>query len=133
LAGKGTRSKAYEDLGIVCANPRWGWSGRSVDQSKVALLFWFDKLNNRRMIYNDTGWGDTKIVRKTGNKQRMRDIKHAIEHLDGLVHLVVAKAKNDQLLDRRIKEAYPIHRFLMKITHFDDVTGEWCAEQITDK
>jgi hypothetical protein len=131
-----TKTAAFSELGTVCKNPRWSWSGQSPDGKIVALTFWQDKLlknQNAMLDYNDTAWKSPKVASRPGNKERMKDIQHAIEHLSSVVHVVVAIAKDPDADPREIQEAFARPDILMKITYFDDVTGEWCAEQITDK
>jgi hypothetical protein len=130
MARQGTKSKAYEDFGIVCANPRWGWSGHSIDKSKVALLFWEDKFDETKGLYDDTDWPDPSTTHKLGNKERIKDIKLARRRSDSVVHAVIARAKLPITEPRKIDRAYAMHRFKMKITDFDEETGKFRAERV---
>jgi hypothetical protein len=130
LARQGTKSKAYEDLGVVCANPRWGWSGHSLDESKVALLFWEDKFDETKGLYDDTDWPDPSTAHKLGNKQRIKDIKLARRSDDKTVYAVMARAKLPITEPRKIDRAYAMHKFKMKITYFDEESGKFCAVRV---
>lgn len=129
-----TKTEAFAEYGTECANTRWSWSGRSPDGKTVALTFWSDRFVDfkvRPIVYRDSGWGDDlERVNRPGNKERISNIRFALENLDGIVRVVMAEAKDVNARPREIDSCWPQPKLLMRITQFDEVTGEWVAQSV---
>lgn len=134
MAKDWTKTEAFAEYGVECANSRWSWSGRSPDGTTVALTFWSDRFvdfKSQPIVYRDEGWGDdVERVRRPGNKERINNIKFALENLSGIVRVVMAKAKDVKAHPREIESCWPQPKLVMRITHFDELTGEWAAESV---
>ncbi|PWE57273.1 hypothetical protein DEM27_06450 [Metarhizobium album] len=128
---KYSKLEAFGAFGAEFSNIRWSWSGRSRDQNTVALTFWLDQWDENSRIYDDTGWGnDQKIVDRNGNKERRENIKWAIDHLDGIVRIVMAEAKNPNASPKEALRYWPDRSRLMRIVYFNQKTGEFKAEAV---
>ena len=129
-----TKTAAFAEYNTVCTNTRWSWSGRSRDNHTVALTFWTDRFidfKTRPIVYRDQGWGnEVEKINRPGNRERTENIKFALENLNGLVRVVMAKAKDVNSTPRDIESCWPNAKLVMRITAFDPETGEWAAESL---
>ena len=129
-----SKTDAFASFGTICKNVRWSWSGRSPDGKTVALTFWKDRFTDfkaRPIIYDDTGWDKPELVTSSpGNRERIENIRWALDHLNGEVRVVIATAKDVNVSPREIKDCYPQPNLRMRITDFIEATGEWRAESI---
>jgi len=124
-----TKKSAFAEYGAVSANPQWSWSARSPDGSTVVLTFWKDRLNFKTnpISYDDYKWEGYPIEKRPGNSERKKNIRWALDHLDGIVRVVIARAVDTSAVPRRIAECYPQKNLFMRITDFDEETGEFRA------
>jgi hypothetical protein len=134
LSKEWTKTQAFAEHDTECSNPRWSWSGRSADNRTVALTFWADRFIDfkaRPIVYRDEGWGNNaERVARPGNQERIRNIRFAIDNLDCKVRVVMAKAKDINASPREIDSCWPHAKLVMRITEFNDATGEWAAESV---
>ncbi|MBZ8132607.1 hypothetical protein [Afifella sp. IM 167] len=126
-----TKTAAFAEFGAVASNPVWSWSARSPDGSVVVLTFWKDALiySSGSAFYDDTGW-EPEQISQAGNRERMENIRWALEHLGGVVRAVIVEAEDPQAKPRSIKVCFPQKQLRMRITHFDQETGEFRAESV---
>lgn len=133
---KWTKTEAFRQYGALCANARWSWSGRDANNSVVALTFWTDRFvdfSSRPIVYRDQGWGgDADRVNRPGNRERIENIQFAIDLLDGIVHVVMARAVDIDARPRKVELFWPNPKLIMRITEFDPKTGEWAAQSVSD-
>jgi hypothetical protein len=70
----------------------------------------------------------TRRGNRPGAKERLENLKWAREHCDGLVRVVVMRAKDTKEDPRSIAECFPHDKLVMRIIHIDEATGEFRAE-----
>lgn len=128
---KWNKKSAFEFYNTRQTNERWGWSAISDDGTVVAVTVWKDliKLEDKNPYYDGFDehhentihlWGD-----QTGNEDRKKHLKHALEYLDGEVRVVVTIAEDVTAHPRVIKEVYPYNDLWFKIVRFDENTGQF--------
>ena len=122
------RSPRSSSRPAICG-PARSWSGRSPDGATVVLTFWQDRLNykTKPISYDDFGWDRYPIERLPGNTERKANIRWALDHLDGIVRVVIAKAVDTKAVPRKIAECFPQKSLTMRITEFDEAKGEFRA------
>ena len=72
-----------------------------------------------------------------GTGTRLRDCREipsvrqtyvgALDHLDGIVRVVIAKAVDTKAVPRKIAECFHQKNLIMRITEFDEAKGEFRA------
>ena len=132
---KWTKKSAFWAYKTRQTNDRWGWSGIADDRSVVAVTIWKDLVH-----YNDKGepfydgfeekqesiihlWGN-----RPGNEDRKKHLRHALDHLDGYVRVVMTVAVDPEAEPREIKDVYPWGKLWFKIVRFDEDTGQFSLE-----
>jgi hypothetical protein len=124
---------AYFD-GARGRNPRWSWSARSPDGRTVVLTLWEDHISDDgTTIRVDTfGRGQQRQwTSKLGNKERIENLVHARNHCGGLFRVVMITAKDRTARPRSIAKRYPHPTLVMKLTDFDETTGDFRAESVS--
>ena len=119
--------KAYKHFGITLKNERWGWSGQAPD-GRVAVTIWKDLLKGKPLTCNM--FGDPKLPQwkgRPGNLERIKHLKWARDHRNGLFHVVIATAVDVSADPRSAAEAYAT-KLVMKLIALDEETGEFSAE-----
>ena len=133
---KWTRSECFEHFGASCKNPQWSWSAKSADGRVVVMCMWQDEItrDGALMVYQSLTPRRGSLtprrgeVNRPGAKERLENLKWAREHCDGLVRVVVMRAKDTKEDPRSIAECFPHDKLVMRITHIDEATGEFRAE-----
>lgn len=126
---KWTRRECFEHFGASCKNPQWSWSAKSADGRVVVMCMWQDEIKREgdRMVYQSLTPRRGEQNRP-GAKERLDNLKWAREHCDGLVRVVVMRAKDTKEDPRSIAECFPHDKLVMRIIHIDEATGEFRAE-----
>jgi hypothetical protein len=125
-------AEAFRAFGAEGKNPRWSWSARTPD-GKVVMTFWKDQMNysSKPISYSNFGsptlayWQD-----QLGNQERIDNLKHARDHCDGLMHVVIIEAADENAVPRRIARSFPHKRLCMKLTGLNEKTGEFSAVNV---
>jgi hypothetical protein len=127
-----TKTEAFAAFGAKCRNARWSWSARSPDAGVVVLTFWKDFFNpkTKPATYDDTRWEELGDPNAPGNRERIENIKLAVERHGGVVSVVIAVAKDVEKAPREIEECYPQKNLKMRITEFNEKTGMFRAEVV---
>jgi hypothetical protein len=136
MARKYTRTDAFAHFDAALVNSRWSWSARSADQKTVVLALWQHALKKEgdRWVYRDyqiegRAWGKDK----PGNRERIENLKYAIEHCAGRFRVVIEIAKDVNANPREAQECFPKPQLVMKVTDLNQDTGEFSAISIDDK
>ena len=126
-----TKTEAFAEFNAQVSNPRQSWSARSTDGKTVVLTFWKDYFSYRSkpISYIDDKFPDC-VVQSPGNRERIYNIKWAIEHCGGVVSVVFVKARDETSIPREIEECYPQKKPKMRITKFNETTGYFQAEAV---
>ena len=96
----------------------------------MVITRWQDKLKRRpdgTWIYVDHDDRGHDWTRRPGNSERLENLKHAVDNLEGLFRVVVAKAKDVDASPRAIEDCFPQPNLIMKIIELDRETGEFTA------
>lgn len=125
-----TLTAAFAYFGCVPRNVCWAWSAVSPDGKTVALTVWDDEvLPDGSVDY----FGSTNLEQWThrlGNKDRIRNLQHALEHCDGLVRVVRVTAADTQAGTRRIKQRSADPDTILKVMKLCNITGEFRAKPV---
>ena len=124
---------AFARFGVALHNERWSWSGKSSDGKTVVLQLWKDRLNYKTKPISYSDFKDPSLPEwrdRPGNKERIENLKWAKEHCDGRFHVVIGVAKDVNAHPRETLEAFAQPNLIMKITEFDEATGEFNAQQV---
>ncbi|NDW05875.1 hypothetical protein [Jiella pacifica] len=128
------KTQAFESYGAVFKSVRWSWSAKAPDDSLVVLTFWKDRLvfdkASKSFSYEGMGCDSEDVANRAGNVERRENIRIALEKLDGVVRVVVTVAEDVAARPRKIASVYPLPNVQMKITEFNDKTGEFRARSV---
>jgi hypothetical protein len=94
------------------------------------MTFWKDQLrpSGSHLSYSTFGRSDLPEWQdRPGNRERIDNLKWAQDHCDGLMRVVVVVAKDPNVNPREIAESYPRKNLIMKLTKFNETTGEFSA------
>jgi hypothetical protein len=123
-----TLTEAYSDAGYAIRNPRNRWSARKGDGSAVALTVWADESDKRTepWVVDVRNRSNLAVWRgRQGNKIRIADIPHALEHCGGRVDLILCISVDPKSEPRRGKIARHWHQRIGRLDPraFDSETG----------
>lgn len=128
MANSGTASAAYKHFGVKPKNIQWSWSGRS--EEKVAVTLWKDRFLESGTAYEN--WHDDvpgEWRSRPGFVELIDNLAYAQDELDGVVHIIAAKAKDEDARPRSIERSYPT-KMRMKVTKLDRDNGKFRLELI---
>ncbi len=94
------------------------------------MTFWQDQFSGRPLSYSNVGRRVDKWKDNPSNIERLENMKHAQSMWDGRVGVVIIRAEDLKETPRKIAEASARRDLLMKITFFDEETGEFTAENV---
>lgn len=129
---KWTKTEAFAYFNVELENVRWSWSGLSKDGDVLALVLWQDALKgtNGELRYRDDEELDAEWRERIGAKRRIEHLKHAVTHLDGRFHAVIAKAVDTTADPRKIEKCFPQQDTAWQIDSFDENTGAFTAHAL---
>jgi hypothetical protein len=126
---------AFNRFGVTLHNDRWSWSGKAPDGNTIVLQLWKDRLNYKTKPISYSDFKDPLLPQwrdRPGNKERIDNLRWALSHCNGKFRVVIGVAKDTKAQPRETLEAFAQPNMLMKITDFDEETGEFSAEQVAD-
>ncbi|WP_156467582.1 hypothetical protein [Methylobacterium sp. Leaf102] len=126
--------KSFGAFGVKLKSVRGHWSGISSDGKVVVLALWGDELNYKTIpISYDcfdrpdyAEWG-----RLAGNTARKAHLRHSISECGSLFRVVIGHAKDKLQKINGNADYNPQLKLLMKITEFNDETGEFRAINVS--
>lgn len=133
------KKQAFAVFGLTQTNERWSWSAKSDDGKTVATTVWADQINRNSDIalfvdtfnlpYNQRNelWRDAK-----GNRERIQHLSYAMNHLHGLVRVLIVYAVDPGAYPRHVKanSIEPITDYFLKVVELDESTGEFKLERL---
>jgi len=119
-----THTEAFRYFGVTPRNTYWSWSGRSADGKTVAVTLWDHELGMIKGRFSCAGEIDTS---KLGGRFLLEDLKWAIDHCDGRVHVIVAFAKDSKADKLQIERCQPAS-FMMKVAYLDLESGKYLLQ-----
>lgn len=126
---KQSLSAAFAVFGAKGKNSRWSWSARTPD-GRIVITFWQDQFSGRPLAYSNVGRRVDNWKDNPGNAERIENIRYAQSAWDSRVGVVIVRAHDVSEIPRAIAEANARLDLLMKITFFDEATGEFTAENV---
>lgn len=126
-----TQAECYAYYGVVPRNPRWSWSGRSPDGTAVAVTLWQDGFEDKGRVYRsgeDDVPGEWKS--RPGFTELIDNLVLARDENEGLVHVILAVAKDVKARPRSIKKCFPQPNLKMGVTELDDEHCTFKLERI---
>ena len=118
--------QCYDFFGVSYKNIQWSWSGRS--REKVAVTLWQDRFIDGGKAYEQ--WPEDKPGEwksRPGFVELIENLAFARDELDGIVHVIIAKAKDKSASPRAIETSFP-SKMLMKIVSLDENEGKFRLE-----
>jgi hypothetical protein len=132
MARKLTHKECFDFFGVVPKNPRWSWSGRSLDGQVVAVTFWQDQFEDGGRVYRGRRRASEPVMSKPGRTELLENLKWAYENCDGVIRIIIAIPKDRTAEPRSILECFPHKTLRMRITQFDEAAGLYVAERIDE-
>jgi len=127
-----TLGECFEHFGAVCASRRFSRSAVSQDGQTVVVAVWDDELQREgnRIVY-ETRYRPTLKGKLRGvDSEWIANIKWARTRCNSLVRVVILTAEDVAANPRAVLYCYPDDSLTMRITHFDNRTGELRAESV---
>jgi hypothetical protein len=89
----------FAELGVPLTNPRWSWGG--MDRSgKVYLNLWSDGFEGGQYVFKRP-----RVRAQHGLNELIDLVRHAVEHNDGRIGVVISRAENPQAMPRSVASA----------------------------
>lgn len=126
-----TLGDAFAYFGTVARNPRWAWSAVSPDGATVALTVWDHEWREGETLDYHDATRRSRWMNKLGNKDRIRNLQHAISHCDGKVRVVRVTAVDPSGENRAIKARRADPDTILHIYDLDADTGEFRARPVS--
>jgi hypothetical protein len=123
-------SECFAFFGVVPRNPRWSWSGRSPDGDRVAVTLWQDGFEEKGRVYRS--WSSDRPGEwrsRPGFVELIENLAHARDHIDGVVHVILATAKDKHARPRSIARSFPHPDLKMKVAQLDENAGTFTLER----
>jgi hypothetical protein len=125
-----TLTEAFAFFGTVPRNSRWAWSAVSPDGRTVAVTLWdHERASDGSIDFFDAEERE-RWINLRGNRDRIKNLKHAIEYCGGRFRVVRVVAKDTSAHPRQIKDRIADPHTVMQITRFDEETGEFAARPV---
>lgn len=128
---KFTHTDCFNFFGVAPKNIFWSWSGRSVDGKDVAVTLWQDRFEDKGRLYpswkTDTP-GEWRS--RPGFVELIENLATARDHANGIVHVIIAKAKDPHAIPRSISHCFPHPTLKMRIVELDTGEGTYLLERV---
>lgn len=125
-------TECFEFFGVKPKNIFWSWSGRSDDGRDVAVTLWQDRFENQGRVYRS--WktdrpGEWKS--RPGFVELIKNLAVARDRADGVVHVIVARAKDVDAQPRSIARCFPQPKLKMRVIELDEDEGTFVLERVS--
>ncbi|HEY0312999.1 MAG TPA: hypothetical protein VGC56_10950 [Allosphingosinicella sp.] len=128
---KYNHSQCFEYFGVKPKNIFWSWSGRSDDGRDVAVTLWQDRFEDRGRIYrswNTDRPGEWKS--RPGFVELIENLVLARANAEGRVHVIIAKAKDEDAQPRSIERCFPQPNLKMRVIELDESQGTFVLQRV---
>lgn len=134
MAESWNKTTSFAHFGVDLVNTRWSWSGRSADQSVVALVLWQDGVKGRNgdLTYDDTEDPTAEWRSRPGSTERMQLLKYCRDALGGRFRAVIAVAVDVTADPRQIERCFPQKGVFWQLDDFDETSGAFTAHVIRE-
>ncbi len=126
------KTTSFAHFGITLVNTRWSWSGKTEDDSVVAVVLWQDGVKGRNgdLTYDDTEDPNAEWRDRPGSKERTANLKICRDSLGGRFRAVIAVAADVAVDPRQIERCFPQKDVFWELVDFDDTTGAFSARVV---
>jgi hypothetical protein len=126
-----SHSDCFNFFGVVPKNIFWSWSGRSADGKNVAVTLWQDRFEEKGRLY--PSWqtdvpGEWKS--RPGFVELIENLATAREQANGVVHVIIARAKDPKASPRSIARCFPHPTLKMRVAELNTDEGTFLLERI---
>lgn len=127
---KWTHTDSFAHFGTTPRNVQWSWSARNEEKKVVVVTLWQDRFRKDQgeLVYERPP-EEEGVRRRPGFSEMMDNLRWAVDNCDGMVRVIVAKARDVTADPRSIEECFP-SKMVMKLTNFDPETGEFRAKVV---
>ncbi len=122
--------EAFDFFGAKARNPVWAWSAVSPDGAVVVITLWDHERAADGSIDFFGAAERERWINLLGNRDRIKNLKHAIDYCDGKFRVVRVVAKDTSAHPRQIKDRIADPDTVMQITRFSEQTGEFAARPV---
>jgi hypothetical protein len=127
-----SHTDCFEYFNTVPRNPRWSWSGRSVDGQDVAVTLWQDRFEEGGRLYRSWATDRPREWRsRPGFVELVENLVHARDHLCGMVHVILALPKDKDAQPRSIARCFPQPKLKMRVVELNEQEGTFLLERVT--
>lgn len=126
-----SHTDCFEFFGTVPRNARWSWSGRSADGKAVSVTLWQDRFEEKGRVYRS--WKTDRPGEwrsRPGFVELIENLALARDHADGLVHVILATARDKDAVPRSIARCFPQPNLKMRVVELDEDEGTFVLERI---
>ncbi|MGX9120316.1 hypothetical protein ACWTU6_27175 [Mesorhizobium sp. BHbsci] len=130
MAKKFNHTQSFAHFGTKPVNVNWSWSARNEDAKTVVVTLWqdeFSRKGNRRVYERGPIWANSR--NSPGHNEMMRNLRWALDHCDGWVKVIIARAKDKNAKPRSIDECFPSN-MLVKVLSVDEASGAFELEDV---
>jgi hypothetical protein len=130
MAKKMTHTAAFKEFGTTPRNVNWSWSSRNEATKTVVVTLWQDEFDYRvgSSGKKEPHYAATRVwdaARKSnGMKEMFDNLQWALDNCDGVVRVIMAKAKDTTARPRSIAECFP-WSVRMRVTSVDHSTASF--------
>lgn len=127
---KWTHTGAFGHFGAKPRNVQWSWSARTDD--KVIVTLWQDQFTREgeKLTYSRPAVPEGEPDTRPGFRELMSNLKFAQDELAGLLHVIVAVARDKSASPRSIAHCFPSD-MTMKLIDLDPDSGSFKAERVS--
>lgn len=120
-----TLAECFKHYDTKPKNRRWSWSARSDDGTTVAVVLWSDLFLPRMAGYRNDEADPEAWRSLPGWNELAANLQHALDHTEGLVRVIIARAKDRTARPRTIAECFPRDDLVMRVVALDRATGRF--------
>jgi hypothetical protein len=127
MAEKFTHTAAFKYFGTVPRNVNWSWSARNESTKTVVVTLWQDEFvykadeSGKKQPFYQSNDFYASASKSNGLNELFENLQWAKDHCEGLLHVIVAIAKDAAVRPRSIYECFPTD-IRLKILAFDKNT-----------
>lgn len=128
-----SHTDCFDFFGVVPRNPRWSWSGRSENGSRVAVTLWQDRFEDKGRVYRS--WHTDRPGEwrsRPGFVELIENLVFARDVADGMVSVILAQARDRNASPRAIARCFPQPALRMRVVELDEGKGTFTLERVDD-
>lgn len=119
-----SHTACFAHFGTVPKNVQWSWSARNEQTKTVVVTLWQHEFV--KGVYERGPLDPSKRIRN-GHVELMENLRWALNHCSGRVHVIIAIAKDRKAETKKIEECAPT-KMEVYVTHLDEGSGSFRLE-----